>query len=113
MTWISVKDRLPNDSKETVLALVNNKIMMGYFHARESWNEDLKGVKRNYVKWRYFTPCIWLEDNSCDECETKKSCGNHCISCCEKDYEISLLIPSYGIDVVTYWMPLPKGPDNE
>lgn len=109
MTWISVKERLP-DHKDIVLALVENEIKMGWFIERESWNEDRKGVKTNYVKWRYFDPCLWLSDNSCDECETNKSCGNQCIYCCEKDYEISLLIPSYGLEKVTHWMPLPEGP---
>lgn len=111
MKWISVKERLP-DHKDIVLALVENEIKMGWFIEIESWNEDRKGVKTNYVKWRYFDPCLWLRENSCDECETNKSCGNQCIRCCGKDYEISLLIPSYGLEEVTHWMPLPKGPNE-
>lgn len=114
MNWINVKDRLPESNKDMVLSLVDNQIMMGRFNAIESWNHDMNGVKVNYVKYIYFEPCIWLSDHSCDECEDNKlsCCGNQCINCCEKDSEISNLIPTYGLDVVTYWMPLPKRPDE-
>lgn len=105
MSWISTKDRLPNSYEDIVLAYVDNKILMGSFRAIEWWNVAEDGSKKDYRKKISFSPFILLNkhryEKDCADDDLCEDCSN---------YHIELLIPSFGLEKVTHWMPLPSSP---
>jgi len=119
LKWISVKDRLPQSSEEIVLVIRNNIIYMGSFHANESYTIDTNGIITNYQKHILFRPTVWLDKNYCDNCEKSGEHGNcgteekkQCNDCCEKDYEMALMVLEFDVEEITHWMSLPNKPQD-
>ncbi len=104
MNWISVRDKLPESSDIEVLAFCKNSIYPGHFRAFESWTM-INGTKEDYKKIITFEVSLYLNKNYCDgdKC-INKECSDQCVDCCEKDYEIALLMISFPLNEVTHWM---------
>lgn len=116
MNWMNTKEFRP-PLRIKILAYAKDSIYIGEFYLIESYNSrsiDGQIWRKDLEVKIIFHPEIWIDHPSCEACPKDSSqCSGYCVDCCEKEYEISQSYPSFDVDEVTHWMPLPENPKDE
>lgn len=110
MNWISTKKKLPNSEEELVLAVIDKEIFIGSFYVTESWYE-VDGKRENYRKSIFFSPHVPWSFPYCCACDGEDH-DNDCDNL-EKSDSIALLMPTFSLNYVSHWMPLPELPGED